>query len=56
MQRLNRALHDECRRHGLTFVNIGAVTEHDLWVDGVHFQESGKCIIANNLLNSLIIF
>ena len=52
MQRLNRALNDECRRNGFTFVGNGAVTENDLWVDGICLQESGKRIIANNLINS----
>ena len=41
MQRLNRALYDECRRNGFTFVDNGVVTENDLWVDGIHLQESG---------------
>ena len=36
MQKLNRALHDECRRNGLTFVNNGAVTENGYSVDGIH--------------------
>ena len=48
MQRLNRALYDECQRNGFTFVENGAITENDLWVDGIHLQESGKRIIANN--------
>ena len=52
MQRLNRALYDECRRHGFIFVDNGAVTENDLWVDGIHLQESGKHIIVNNLINN----
>ena len=52
MQRLNRALYDKCRRIGFTFVDIGAVTENDLWVDGIYLQGSGKRIIANNLINS----
>ena len=56
MQRLNRALHDECRRNGFTFVDNGAVTETDLWVDGIHLHESGKRIIANNLINSFNAF
>ena len=49
MQRLNRALYDECRRNGYKFVDNGAVT--DLWVDGIYLQESSKRIIANNLTN-----
>ena len=31
---------------------LNAVTEKDLWVDGIHLQESEKRIIANNLINS----
>ena len=38
MQGLHRAMHDDCRRNRFTFVNNGAVTENDLWVDGVHLQ------------------
>ena len=49
MQRLNRAL---CRRNGFTFVDNGAVTENDLWFDGIRLQESSNCIIPNNLINS----
>ena len=52
MQRLNRALYDKCRRNGFTFVDNGVVTESDLWVDGIHLHESGKRIVANNLINS----
>ena len=43
-------MYDE--RNGFTFVDKGAVTENDLWVDGIHLQESDKRIIANNLINS----
>ena len=52
MQRLNRALYDECRRNGFTFVDNDAVTENDLWVYGILLQKGGKHIIANNLINS----
>ena len=38
MQGLHRAMHDDCRRNRFTIVNNGAVTENDLWVDGVHLQ------------------
>ena len=52
MQRLNRALYDKWRQNGFTFVDNGADTENDLWVDGIHLQESGKHIIVNNLINN----
>ena len=47
-----RALFDEWRGNGFTFVDNGAGTENDLWVDGTHLQESGKRIIVNKLINS----
>ena len=46
-------LFDECRRNGFKFVDNGAVSEIDLWTDGIHMIESGKRIIANNLINNL---
>ena len=55
IQRLNRALYDQCRQNGFTFVDNGAVSRNDLWIDGIHLQESGKRIIANNLSTTLII-
>ena len=53
MQRLSRAMYDECGQNGFTFVDNGAVTENDLWVDEIHLQESVKSIIANNSVNNL---
>ena len=52
MQKLNRALYDECRRNGFTSVDNGAVTENDIWVEGIYLQESRKHIITNNLINN----
>ena len=52
IQRSNRAPYDECRGHGFTFVDNCVVTENDLSIDGIHLLESGKRIIANNLMNS----
>ena len=56
LQQLNGLLFDECRRNGFKFVDNGAVSEIDLWTDGIHMTESGKRIIANNLINSLNYF
>ena len=52
IQQLNGLLFDECRRNGFKFVDNWAVSENDLWTDGIHMIESGKRIIANNLINS----
>ena len=34
-------------------VDNGTVSEIDLWTNGIHMIESGKRIIAINLINSL---
>ena len=34
-------------------VDNGTVSEIDLWTNGIHVIESGKRIVANNLINSL---
>ena len=56
LQQLNGLLFDECRRNGFKFVDNGAVSESDLWTDGIQMIESGKRFIANNLINSLNYF
>ena len=56
IQQLHGLLFDECRRNCFKFVYNGAVSENDLWTDGIHMIESGKRIIANNLINSLNYF
>ena len=53
IQQLNGLLFDECRRNGFKFIDNGVVSEIDLWTDGIHMIESGKLIIANNLIISL---
>ena len=56
LQQLNGLLFDEWRRNGFKFVNNGAVSKSHLWTHGIHMIESGKRIIANNLINSLNYF
>ena len=52
IQQWNGLLFDECRRNCFKFVDNGSVSETDLWTDRIHLIESGKGIIANNLINS----
>ena len=56
VQQLNVLLFHECRRNGFKLVDNEAVSEIDLWIDGIHIIESGKRIIANNLIDSLNYF
>ena len=52
-QNLNKSLYEECRKYGFCFIDNGAVSEKDLWKDGIHLIESGRVIVANNLINYL---
>ena len=53
IQHLNGILFDECRRNYFAFVDHEAVSKTDLCTDGIFMIESGKRIIANNLINNL---
>ena len=44
---------NECPKNGFHLVDNGAVPKENLWRDGVHLVESGKVIIANNLINCI---
>ena len=51
VQELNGLLLNECTKYGFYLVDNGAVSKDNLRRDDVHLVESGKVIIANNLLN-----
>ena len=38
--KVNNFLHEECVKNGFYFIDNAAVTERDLWKDGVHIVES----------------
>ena len=48
LYKVNNLLHEECLKND--FIDNSAVTERDLWEDGVHMVESGKCLVANNFI------
>ena len=43
-------LHEECVKNSFYFIDNSAVAERDLWKDGVHMVESGKCLVVNNFI------
>ena len=55
-QQLNYLLYSRCKERGYKFIDNGAVSKKDLWTDGIHLLNSGKTKIANNLINSFLIF
>ena len=48
--KVNNSSHEECVKNGFYFIDNSAVTERDLWKDGVYMVESGKCLVANNFI------
>ena len=40
-------------KYGFYFIDNGAISKKDLWKDGIHLIESGRVIVANNLINYL---
>ena len=51
--KLNSFLHEVCVKIGFYFIDNSAVMERDLWKDGVHMVESGKCLVAKNFICNL---
>ena len=50
IQNLNKSLYKECMKYGFCFIDNGAVSETDLRKDGIHLIDSGRVIVANNLI------
>ena len=53
IQKLNGLLLNGCTKYGFHLVDNGAVSKENLWRDGVHLVDSGRVIIANNLINCI---
>ena len=56
IRNLNGVLYNACTKYGFHFVDNGVVSKCDLWKDGIHLLETGKAIIANNLISSINYF
>ena len=48
--KVNNFLHEEYVKNGFYFIDNSAVTERDLWKDGVHMVKCSKYLIANNFI------
>ena len=48
MQNLNKNLDQICVKYGFCFIDNEAVSEKDLWKNGIHVIESGRVIVANS--------
>lgn len=50
---LNQILIELCQRHQFAFIDNGAIKDEHLYQDGVHLNEDGTTILADNYLNAL---
>ena len=49
-------MHVQNMKYGFHFVDNGAVSKCDLCKDGIHLLETGKAIIAENLISGINYF
>ena len=50
---LNEVLLNLCREHGFIFIDNSDIEDEHLYLDGVHLNDRGTKILADNYLNSL---
>ena len=50
---INRKMRELCIQNNYKFVSNTQINIRNLWSDGIHLQESGKLLIANNFINSV---
>ena len=48
---VNKSLYDQCILHGFHFINNNNFDPSNLWSDGLHLNESGKVVLANNFIH-----
>ena len=39
-----------CKKNGIVFIDNGNISNMDLYQDGSHLLERGKCLLANNFI------
>ena len=48
---LNNQLKEICKANTYIFIDNSNITERHLWRDGIHLNDRGKYILANNVLD-----
>ena len=39
-----------CKKNGIVFIDNGNISNMDLYQDGLHLLERGKCLVANSFI------
>ena len=53
VREINDLLRDFCIRENFHFICNDSVGQQHLWEDGLHLLDTGRNILANNIINSL---
>ena len=53
INKVNDILEEKCATLGFTFIKHDNIKKVKLWRNGVHLQESGKILLANNFIDYL---
>ena len=50
IKKVNEKIADMCNKNGLFFIDNGNTSNMDLYQDGSHLLERGKCLLANSFI------
>ena len=50
IKKVNEKIVDMCKKNGIVFIDNGNISNMDLYQDGLHLLERGKCLLANNFI------
>ena len=53
IRNVNKLLSEKCQIHNFTFINNSRIQHTHLWKDGLHLEESGKVLLAQNFIDNL---
>ena len=56
IKKVNEKIVDMCKKNGKVFLDNGNISNMDLYQDGLHLPERGKCLLAKNFIFVLNIF
>ena len=53
LDRMNKILKEESEKHGFIYIDNGKINGLHVWKDGIHLNENGKILLANNFIDSV---
>ena len=51
IENLNKLIKEGCNLHDFVFIGYRNIKDEHLWKDGIHLQENGKVILAQNFID-----